>query len=235
MPQGYRTIIGEKGIKLSGGQRQRVAIARALLRDTPILVLDEALSAVDAENEAVIQEALDRLMRGRTTLVFAHRLSSVIGCDRILVLDGGRVAESGAHGELMRAGGIYAGLMAAQAGMVPAEPIEESRRRAAASGSPTAGWGGQAGDRRHHQGRGDGLAPARRRADEAGAALEGRLAATFILGVRRVIAFIGVGVLSAMAVVAVKNGAADRALALGAGGGGPALRRDPLARILDRP
>ena len=108
LPQGYRTIIGEKGIKLSGGQRQRVAIARALLRDTPILVLDEALSAVDAENEAVIQQALDRLMRGRTTLVLAHRLSSVIDCDRILVLDGGRVAESGAHGALMQAGGIYA-------------------------------------------------------------------------------------------------------------------------------
>ena len=90
-----RRSIGEKGIKLSGGQRQRVAIARALLRDTPILVLDEALSAVDAENEAVIQEALDRLMQGRTTLILAHRLSSVIDCDRILVLDGGKVAEQG--------------------------------------------------------------------------------------------------------------------------------------------
>ena len=97
LPQGYGTVIGEKGIKLSGGQRQRLAIARALLRDTPILVLDEALSAVDAENEAVIQEALDRLMRGRTTLILAHRLSSVIDCDRILVLDGGRVSEQGRH------------------------------------------------------------------------------------------------------------------------------------------
>ena len=101
MPQGYQTTIGEKGIKLSGGQRQRVAIARALLRDTPILVLDEALSAVDAENEAVIQEALDRLMQGRTTLILAHRLSSVIDCDRILVLDGGKVAEQGRHDALM--------------------------------------------------------------------------------------------------------------------------------------
>ena len=97
LPQGYATVIGEKGIKLSGGQRQRVAIARALLRDTPILVLDEALCAVDAENEAVIQEALDRLMQGRTTLILAHRLSSVIDCDRILVLDGGKVAEQGRH------------------------------------------------------------------------------------------------------------------------------------------
>jgi len=93
LPQGYATVIGEKGIKLSGGQRQRLAIARALLRDTPILVLDEALSAVDAENEAVIQEALDRLMQGRTTLILAHRLSSVIDCDRILVLHGGKVTE----------------------------------------------------------------------------------------------------------------------------------------------
>src|SRR3546814_427390 len=115
LPQGYRTVVGEKGIRLSGGQRQRVAIARALLRDTPILVLDEALSAVDAENEAVIQEALDRLMRGRTTLILAHRLSSVIDCDRILVLDGGRVAESGRHETLMRAGGVSARLMAEQA------------------------------------------------------------------------------------------------------------------------
>src|SRR6202007_1293013 len=105
LPQGYQTVIGEKGVKLSGGQRQRVAIARALLRDTPILVLDEALSAVDAENEHVIQEALDRLMRSRTTLILAHRLSSVIDCDRILVLDGGRVAETGRHDALMARGG----------------------------------------------------------------------------------------------------------------------------------
>src|SRR5690606_24135696 len=115
LPQGYRTVVGEKGIKLSGGQRQRVAMARALLRDAPILVLDEALSAVDAENEAVIQEALDRLMQGRTTLILAHRLSSVIGCDRILALEGGRIAESGDHETLMRAGGVYARLMAEQA------------------------------------------------------------------------------------------------------------------------
>ncbi|HEY4163083.1 MAG TPA: ABC transporter ATP-binding protein, partial [Dongiaceae bacterium] len=111
LPEGYRTVVGEKGVKLSGGQRQRVAIARALLRDAPILVLDEALSAVDAENEAIIQQALDRLMKGRTTLVLAHRLSSVIGCDRILVLDQGRVIESGSHAALLQAGGVYAGLM----------------------------------------------------------------------------------------------------------------------------
>src|SRR5262249_23224958 len=125
LPLGYATIIGEKGIKPSGGQRQRVAIAPALLPDTPSLLLDEALSAVDAENEAVIQQALDRLMRGRTTLVLAHRLSSVIGCDRILVLDGGRIVESGSHQALMRASGIYAGLMAEQAReSTPAEVVE---------------------------------------------------------------------------------------------------------------
>ncbi|GIT71802.1 MAG: hypothetical protein Ct9H300mP28_16160 [Pseudomonadota bacterium] len=102
LPDGYKTLIGEKGIKLSGGQRQRVAIARALLRDTPILILDEALSAVDAENEFVIQQALDHLMKDRTTLVLAHRLSSVVKCDRILVLDKGKIAESGSHQSLMQ-------------------------------------------------------------------------------------------------------------------------------------
>ncbi|SVE32006.1 uncharacterized protein METZ01_LOCUS484860, partial [marine metagenome] len=115
LPQGYKTIVGERGLKLSGGQRQRVAIARALLRDAPILVLDEALSAVDAENEAVIQQALDRLMVGRTTLIFAHRLSSIIDADRILVLGEGKIAESGGHDELMSLGGTYHRLMASQA------------------------------------------------------------------------------------------------------------------------
>ena len=104
-------MIGERGIKLSGGQRQRLAIARALLRDTPILMLDEALSSVDAENEAVIQQALDRLAQGRTTLVLAHRLSSVIDGDRILVLDHGRVVETGRHAELIRRDGPYRRLM----------------------------------------------------------------------------------------------------------------------------
>ena len=102
LPQGYQTMIGERGVMLSGGQRQRLAIARALLRDAPILILDEALSSVDAENEAVIQQAIDRLSAGRTTLILAHRLSSVISADRILVLDKGRVVEQGRHAELIR-------------------------------------------------------------------------------------------------------------------------------------
>ena len=108
-------MIGERGVMLSGGQRQRLAIARALLRDSPILILDEALSSVDAENEAVIQQALDRLALGARPLILAHRLSSVIGADRILVLDQGRVVESGRHAELIRRDGPYRRLMGAQA------------------------------------------------------------------------------------------------------------------------
>ena len=111
---GYDTVVGERAVRLSGGQKQRIAIARALLKDAHILILDEALSNVDAENEAVIQQALDRLMEGRTTLRIAHRLSSVVNADRILVLDNGRLVETGNHDELVSAGGLYAELMAQQ-------------------------------------------------------------------------------------------------------------------------
>ena len=114
LPHGYETVVGERAVRLSGGQKQRIAIARALLKDAPILILDEALSSVDAENEAVIQQALDQLMVGRTTLIIAHRLSSVVRADRIIVLEDGRLVESGNHGALVAAGGVYAELMAQQ-------------------------------------------------------------------------------------------------------------------------
>ena len=114
LPNGYDTVVGERAVRLSGGQKQRIAIARALLKDAPILILDEALSNVDAENESLIVQALDRLITGRTTLRIAHRLSSVVNADRILVLDEGRLVEVGKHSELVAAGGLYANLMAQQ-------------------------------------------------------------------------------------------------------------------------
>jgi ABC transporter fused permease/ATP-binding protein len=113
-PDGYQTKVGERGLQLSGGQRQRIAIARAVLKDPRILLLDEATSALDAESEALVQDALDRLMEGRTAIVIAHRLSTVARADRVLVLDSGRVVESGDHAALMQQGGFYRRLVEKQ-------------------------------------------------------------------------------------------------------------------------
>ena len=206
LPDGYQTVIGERGARLSGGQRQRIAIARALLRDSPILVLDEALSSVDAENEAVIQQALDRLMAGRTTLILAHRLSSVINADRILVLTDGAVADSGRHAELIARDGPYRRLMGPQlaergdavapldelAAPSAAAPVEDTTAvvRDLALDAAEVGW------------------------PETIRALTGfirpwrrQLAITVSCGIGRVVAFIGVGVLGALIIAAVRANA----------------------------
>jgi subfamily B ATP-binding cassette protein MsbA len=114
LPQGLDAMIGHNGNQLSGGQRQRLAIARAIYKDAPILILDEATSALDSESERLVQEALETLMRGRTSLVIAHRLSTIKSADRVLVLEGGRVVEQGTHAELLALNGLFAHLHSLQ-------------------------------------------------------------------------------------------------------------------------
>jgi subfamily B ATP-binding cassette protein MsbA len=110
LPAGYDTLVGERGVTLSGGQRQRLAIARAIIRDTPILIMDEPSSGLDSASEKIVFEALERLMKGKTTLVVAHRLATVQRADMIMVLDQGRIVESGKHQQLLKHGGLYARL-----------------------------------------------------------------------------------------------------------------------------
>ena len=212
LPDGYQTVIGERGAQLSGGQRQRIAIARALLRDSPILVLDEALSSVDAENEAVIQQALDRLMTGRTTLILAHRLSSVIGADRILVLEDGAVVQSGRIAELIAQDGPYRDLMGpqlAERGTATSCPCSPAVRQAEPDAPPPA--------------RSSAACP--RTPPQVGwpetirtllRVRRGRIAASLaiivVCGIGRVVAFIGVGVFGALMLGAVRNARADRGL-----------------------
>ena len=116
LPQGYDTIVGERGQKLSGGQRQRISIARVLLKDPPVVILDEATSAVDNETEAAIQRSLARISQDRTTIVIAHRLSTIVHADQVVVLEAGSVRERGTHEELLAAGGLYAALWRVQTG-----------------------------------------------------------------------------------------------------------------------
>jgi ATP-binding cassette subfamily B protein len=203
LPDGYRTVIGERGTQLSGGQRQRLAIARALLRDSPILVLDEALSSVDTENEAIIQQALDRLMTGRTTLILAHRLSSVIGADRILVLGDGAVVQSGTHRALMRQEGPYRDLMGPQLGeregvLAPLAKVQDAGADAPATGVVVESLSADAA----HVGWPETIRTLLRVVRP----YRGQLAVTVLTGIGRVVAFIGVSVLGALVLGAVRNG-----------------------------
>ena len=211
LPQQYDTIIGEKGIKLSGGQRQRVAIARAILRDSPILILDEALSAVDAENEAIIQDALNKLMVGRTTIILAHRLSSIIDCDRIIVLDDGEVVETGIHRDLISRESTYSALMRDQA-MQAGSAHEIKEVVTSVDNSKIDNLENISGGAKIPETEGvikaEGLNWYQVIKSLMGVIMpwKGRLGLTFFFGVARVLAYIGVGVASALIVLSLKNG-----------------------------
>ena len=225
LPQGYDTIVGERAVRLSGGQKQRIAIARAVLKDAPILILDEALSNVDAENEAVIQVALEHLMEGRTTLIIAHRLSSVVKADRIIVLEDGRLVESGNHGELVAAGGVYAELMAQQRELDEEEPgghqdaygHDASTHAAVQDASAFVPQPAHQGEGHHHHAvpsGGAAHAPASRigfltvwrRLFQLVRPWRGELALTFLLGLAHHSSIIGLSVISALLVGQVITG-----------------------------
>ena len=220
LPDGYDTLIGERGIKLSGGQRQRVAIARALLKDAAILILDEALSSVDAESEAVIQEALNRLMKGRTTMVIAHRLSSVINADRTIVLDDGRLVEEGPHDSLLRLNGVYSRLMAAQVQAAP-EGLDD-KVVVAGSPQPAARIADLGAQLAGHRDSAEAVQPAPGTVTPDAQSMgwlrifarlldlvkpwRGQLTLTFLLGVLRVFVLVGIGVTSGLIVRQVAVG-----------------------------
>ncbi|BBK42524.1 ABC transporter [Allostella vacuolata] len=211
LPQGYGTVIGERGLRLSGGQRQRIAIARAMLRDAPILVLDEALSSVDAENESIIQAALDDLARQRTTIVLAHRLSSVIDADRIIVVSDGRIADSGTHGELIGRDGPYRQLMAEQVAFGEHDAVLDFGVVATADGERAAGTMPTSPARpRPTEGEriAAGLSPFETLGTLFGLVAPWRrqMVLTVLSGVGRVYALIGVSTLSAVTVAAVRTG-----------------------------
>ena len=225
LPQGYDTIVGERAVRLSGGQKQRIAIARAVLKDAPILILDEALSNVDAENEAVIQVALDHLMEGRTTLIIAHRLSSVVKSDRIMVLEDGRLVESGNHGDLVAAGEVYSELMAQQRELDEEEPgghqdaygHDASTHAAVQDASAFVPQPAHQGEGHHHHtvpSGGAAHAPASpigfltvwRRLFQLVRPWRGELALTFLLGLAHHSSIIGLSVISALLVGQVITG-----------------------------
>ena len=209
LPEGYKTFIGEKGIKLSGGQRQRVAIARAILKDSPILILDEALSAVDAENEYIIQKALDELMKKRTTIVLAHRLSSVIKCEKILVLENGKVIESGTHSKLWLKKGVYSQLMKKQ--------VEEFETNIINNKDDEVNFNNNLYEDQFERNLKDMQTEGILKAEGLNwrqlvfelmkhiIPWKGRLTLSFCFGVLRVLSFIGVGFFSALIILSLKN------------------------------
>jgi ATP-binding cassette subfamily C protein CydCD len=224
LDDGYDTIVGEQGVRLSGGQRQRIAIARAILRDAPILILDEALSSVDAKNEKQIQSALNKLMQGRTSIVLAHRLGSIIHCDQIVMLAEGCVTENGTHTQLLSMQGKYAALMASQLReksvnsihdrpltadlLEPVNEVEKARVTIRKSNLNS-----QQNSTEQALAKGNILTGEQHSWREVLAMLfsfagdyKGRLFLTFFCGVLRVFSFIGVSIFSALAVASVKLG-----------------------------